>query len=194
MVTGGPLSDLLEYIRPEIHNACLFSLLLSLPPSLSLSVSCTYWDTPTQRCKHTHQLTHTHVCTHTCTQLLTQAQEETELNLKKQSEPAERTIHHDLCVSELCVCVCVAVAWKGALWRWCKGVTATLEPLTSSPQTHTQAVLTSQHWSLNTHPHSSQGQLDCKWSYISGQDLSESEKEAEPVRERVKWKTEVENE
>lgn len=103
MVPGGPLfltcwSTLdLRSIMP----GCSIPFFLLLSPSfLFFSILHTYCDTPTQTCKHTY---HTH--THTHARLLIQAQEETELDLKKQSGPAERTIYHDLCVSEVCVCV-----------------------------------------------------------------------------------------
>lgn len=61
------VSDLLEYITPEIYNAGLL-ILSPLSDSLSpllLFLTHTYGDTPTQRCKHTRQYTNTHTHTHT---------------------------------------------------------------------------------------------------------------------------------
>lgn len=161
MATGDPLSLTcwstldLRSITPvcSLFQSPLHSL--SFFPLLSCSHIHAYCHTTTQRCKHTHQHTFEH--THNHTQLLIQAAEETELNLKKQSQPAERTIHHDLCVSDVGVgaCGCGRGDWKE--------VTATFQPLTTGPH----SVFTSQYWSLNIHPHSSQGQLNCKWSYIT---------------------------
>lgn len=54
---------------------------------------------------------------------------------------------------------------------------------TDQESSRTNAVLTSQRRSLNTHPHSSQGRLDCKQSSISGQQLGEEKRE---TRARLK--------
>lgn len=79
--------------KPLPKPAHLSDLLLGL--TAALFPLC---DAPTRRCSR--RIAHTLAQKKTYTHLLIQAQEETELNLKKQSGPAGRTIHHDLCVSE----------------------------------------------------------------------------------------------
>lgn len=102
MVPEGPLS-LTCWCTLDLRSITPGCSLFS--PSSSLFPLLLYF---TRILSHTYTdvKTHSSIHTCTCTQLLIQAQEETELNLKKQSRPAERTIHHDLCVSETCVNVC----------------------------------------------------------------------------------------
>lgn len=127
MAPGGPLFltcwSTLD-LRSIMH-CCSLSFFFLSPSFLSFSSLHTYYDTPTQTCNHTYQYTPTHA------QLLIQAQEETELDLKKQSGPAERTIHHDLCVSEVCVWVCVGLVGCRVRRGW-------LQRTSHWPVVHTQ--------------------------------------------------------
>lgn len=116
MATGDPFS-LTCWSTLDLRSITpVCSLFQSLLHSLSFFplLSCllyTHTNTVTQQHKGANTHINTHTCTHT--RLLIQAAEETELNLKKQSQPAERTIHHDLCVSDVGVGVCVVRGGSG---------------------------------------------------------------------------------